>query len=176
MSADLDERYLSWLYRRNEPVRQRKPSRTFWSLFRQLYKKEFLWFVPNDDNRIEDCRDLRREFFRECNIEGDAEWLSLGGSMLEVLVVLSESLSFLEDSPASIWFWHLIEQLDLAKYNDRNYDEHAAVRIDQILDRVIHRTYEPDGRGGLFPLRKPPKDQREVELWYQLNTYLIEQF
>jgi hypothetical protein len=44
--------------------------------------------------------------------------------------------------------------------------------VDEILERVIGRTYRPDGRGGFFPLRYAEKDQREVELWYQLNAYV----
>ena len=75
-----------------------------------------------------------------------------------------------------IWFWHLIETLDLEQFNDRKYDDHAQEEIAEILDRVIWRTYAPNGDGGLFPLRNPTKDQRKVELWYQLNAYLLEQF
>ena len=46
--------------------------------------------------------------------------------------------------------------------------------VNDVLDRVIWRTYRWDGHGGLFPLNEPEKDQREVEIWYQLSAYLLE--
>jgi hypothetical protein len=39
---------------------------------------------------------------------------------------------------------------------------------------VIHRYYQPNGHGGFFPLENPQDDQRHVELWYQLNEYVME--
>ncbi len=96
--------------------------------------------------------------------------------MLEMLIGLSRRLSFDADGEPSVWFWHLIETVDLQQYNDHNYNNKSQRDIDEILDRIIWRTYKPDGRGGLFPLRNPIHDQREVELWYQLSAYLIELF
>lgn len=96
--------------------------------------------------------------------------------MLELFIVLARLLAFEMDDPAEVWFWHLIEVLDLEQFNDRNYDARAEEHISEAFNRVIWRTYAPDGSGGLFPLRRPDRDQRNVELWYQLNAYLLEQF
>jgi hypothetical protein len=38
----------------------------------------------------------------------------------------------------------------------------------------VNREYDPDGRGGLFPLDGTHANQREVELWYQMQAYIIE--
>lgn len=179
MNAPLDEQYLNWLYSQVASVKLRNRSRTHWSLARQLYKKEFVWLIPNDDNRVEDGRDLRYIFLSESGIdESDVslEWLSLGCSMFEMLIGLARRLSFEADGEPRVWFWHLIEILELEQYTDRNYDEAAEREINDALDRVIWRTYSPDGRGGLFPLHSPTQDQREVELWYQLSSYLVELF
>ncbi len=174
MSVLLDEEYLVWLYGQNGSPKLRNRSKSHWSLTRQLFKKEFVWFVPNDDNRVEDGRDLRLEFLQECGLDADEEWLSMGCSMLELLIGLSRRLAFETEGQPRVWFWHMIETLDLHQYNDRVYDAMAEEKIDEALNRVIFRTYNPDGRGGLFPLRRPVKDQREVELWYQLSAYLLE--
>ena len=176
MSALLDEEYLTWLYSQIGSVKLRNRSRSHWSLARQLYSKEFVWFVPNDDNRVEDGRDLRYEFLDATGLEADPEWLSMGCSMLELLIGLARRLSFETDGEPRVWFWHLIEQMDLKQYNDRVYDAKAEERIDEACDPIIWRLYSPDGRGGLFPLNHPKEDQTKVELWYQLSAYLLEQF
>lgn len=175
MSAPLDEQFLSWLYSQVGSVKQRNRSRTHWSLARQLYMTEFIWFIPNDDNRLEDGRNLRYEFLDTQRIENpDPNWLGMDCSMLEMLIALARQLAFLADGATDVWFWHLIEQMDLEQYNDKNYDETAKRRINRACERIIWRTYSPSGRGGLFPLRRPQEDQREIELWYQLSAYLLE--
>ena len=174
MSVLLDEEYLVWLYSQIGSVKLRNRLKSHWSLARQLFKTEFVWFVPNDDNRIEDGRDLRYEFLEANGLEAPREWLEMGCSMLELLIGLSRVLSFETGGEPRVWFWHMIEMLDLHQYNDRVYDAKAEEKIDEALNRVIFRTYEPSGRGGLFPLRRPQRDQREVELWYQLSAYLLE--
>lgn len=65
MDGPLDEQYLKWLYRQVASSKYRNPARTYWSLLRQLYTTEFVWTVPNDDNRVEDGRDLRYEFLKK---------------------------------------------------------------------------------------------------------------
>lgn len=138
-----------------------------------MHKKEFVWIVPNDDNRAEDGRDLRREFIDQTNVKiENQDWLRLGCSMFELLLGLSRRLAFEGDGEPSGWFWHLMDNLGLRIYSDQR--ALSLERVDEILERVIWRTYETDGTGGLFPLRHPAKDQREVELWYQLSAYLLE--
>lgn len=176
-NASLDERYLEWLYSQVAPVKPGPRTRTFWSLFNKLNKTIFVAIVPHDENRIGDARDLRYEFLGSFEDEqGDLDWMRSPCSMLELFIILSRLLAFEMDDPADVWFWHLMEMLDLVQFNDREYDKHPEEEIERILDRVIWRNYEPDGRGGLFPLRNPDRDQRKVELWYQLNAYLLEQF
>lgn len=170
----LDEAYFEWLYSQIGTVKLRNRSQSYWSLARQMLQKEFVWFIPNDDNRVEDGRDLRYEFLDISGLDASPDWLGQGCSMLEMMIALSRRLSFEEDGEPRAWFWHMIEQLDLRRFNDRVYDENAEVQINDALDRVIWRLYSSNGRGGLFPLRRPPEDQTKVELWYQLNAYLIE--
>ena len=173
MSPPLDELYLRWLYDQVETSEDIRPSHTCWTFLKQLFQKEFVWIVPNDDNRLEDGRDLRQEFLDESDLKDvDETWMRLGCSMLELFIGLSRRLSFETDGPAHIWFWRLIENVGLYKITDD--DNYSAAVIDSVLETVIWRTYQSDGSGGLFPLRYPKHDQRKVELWYQLNAYVLE--
>lgn len=180
MSQPLDELYLTWLYHQVGSIKLRNPARTFWSLFRQLHITEFVWIVPNDDNRVEDGRDLRQEFIQQERIDDvDRDWMELGCSMLELLIGLSRVLAFEAEGEPRDWFWTLIENLGLEEMNDRTYRSAPDVAeriICETANRVIWRTYSPDGRGGLFPLDHPEHDQRDVEIWYQLNAYLLERY
>lgn len=175
MSEPLDELYLTWLYSQVGSVKLRNKIRTHWALLRQLYTTEFVWSIPNDDNRIEDARDLRCEFLREADIDVqdvNPFWMEEGCSMLELLTVLSRVLAFEAEGEPRDWFWHMIDNLGI-RYNDRDHARHEE-EINEVLQRVIHRRYSPDGHGGLFPLSRPERDQRREELWYQLNAYVLE--
>ena len=172
MSQPLDELYLTWLYRQIGSIRFKSPARTHWSLARQLYTKEFVWIVPNDDNRVEDGRDLRYEFIAEEGlVDVDPEWMALGCSMLEMLIALSRRFAFEMEGEPRRWFWHMLGNVGLNLTDD---DDIQKEEIDEALDCIIWRTYLPDGTGGLFPLKSPTQDQREVELWYQLSAYILE--
>ena len=169
MNGTLDELYLNWLYEQIAPAGRS----TFWDLARCLYRKEFIWFVPNDDNRCGDGIDLRYEFIEALGLEDvDPDWMELGCSMLELILGLARRLSFQAEGEPRAWFWHLLDNLGLRSLTDRSRFNPSSV--DEVLDKVITRTYEPDGLGGLFPLQNPRLDQRHVELWYQLSAYLAE--
>jgi len=174
VSEPLDEFYFKWLYSQVGSVRQRNTSKTYWSLLRQLYAKEFVWVVPNDDNRVEDGRELRHQFIEDLEIvRVDRNWMELGCSFLEMLVALSRRLAFETEGEPLEWFWVLIANLGLQSSNDRT--PMPPEQIEEILNTVIWRTYNVDGAGGLFPLRSASQNQQKVEIWYQLCAYLLEQ-
>jgi hypothetical protein len=173
-NAPLDELYFRWLYKQVGSITERDKSKTHFELMRVLFQKEFLWWVPNDDNRVEDGRDLRLRFVHYSGVSPDDEWMGLGCSFLEMLIALSHRLSFETGMKPKGWFWRLIENLGLEELTDKNWGEMTAEAVDETLERVIWRNYEPDGLGGLFPLEHPEHDQREVEIWYQLCAYLNE--
>lgn len=174
MDAPLDEQYLTWLYARIGVIEETRKSKTYWSLARLLYTTEFVWLVPNDDNRVEDGRDLRYEFLDETGLSGniDPNWMGMGCSVLEMLMGLSQALAFEDDRTAHRWFWELLTNVGLSGYNDRAFNERA---VEEIVSNLIWRNYKPNGEGGLFPLKHPREDQRRVELWYQAQAYLIEE-
>lgn len=177
MNAVLDDLYLRWLYSRISPTTVKNPARTYWSFAKQLYRKEFVWFIPNDDNRLYDGLALRDQFLADCDIDNpNEEWMSLGCSMLEMLVALSRRFAFMGGGEPEDRFWLLVNNLGIEECSDKLYknDPDTEFAIDNMLDAVIWRTYDYDGAGGLFPLMYPPMDQRRVELWYQMSSYILE--
>jgi hypothetical protein len=171
-AGTLDDQYLTWLYGQVAEVKTRKSSRTYWDLLRQLYSIEFVWFVPNDDNRAEDGRELRSEWAAELGELVNPEWLSLGCSFLEMLIALSRRLAFEAEGDTSSWFWHLLNNMELLGFNDRSH--FSEQEVEDRTSTVIWRTYGYDGNGGMFPLRNPNQDQRKTEIWYQLSEYLLQ--
>ena len=161
----IDYAYYEWLVNQIETP----GDRTYNELFERMHNFEFVWFVPNDGNRVQDGLDLRPEF-----LDGKAQNLQLeGATMLEILVSLSRRLAFIAGGDERQWAWRLLKNLKLNKMSDP-LTEDQAKRIDDILYAVVWREYGDDGRGGFFPLKHAPEDQTKVEIWYQLNTYVIE--
>jgi hypothetical protein len=178
-SGPLDELYLRWLYEQVAVPEYDDRDLTYWKILKVLYKKEFVWVVanPNDENRIRDGIALRTEFLESRGIsDADPVWIELGCSMLELMVGLAKRLEFMaENGKAHYWFWMLMDNIGLIGYNDeRRFTGRLIDRIDDILDDVIYRNYEPSGHGGFFPLNKPRHDQRDRELWYQMCDYVLE--
>jgi hypothetical protein len=172
MDGTLDDLYLNWLYSRIDKVRVRKSSKTYWRLFRQLYSTEFVWFVANDDNRAEDGRELRNEWANDLDFIPNEDWMHLPCSFLELLVGLACRLTFEADRNPAFWFWHLLTNLNLSGYHDLSrYNEEE---VEDVVHTVIWRTYDFDGRGGLFPLTNPCEDQRKIEIWYQMSAYILQ--
>jgi hypothetical protein len=173
VKSPLDELYLTWLYGQVANVNETDPSQTYWGLFKQLYTTEFVWLVPHDDNRIEDGKHLRLEFAGQLDLDDiEPGWVSLGCSMLELYLGLARRLSFQAGGEARIWFSVLIRNTDLHMYNDTQ--KFPGKEVSEILDRIIWRKYNYNGHGGLFPLNEAIEDQREIELWYQMHSYLNE--
>lgn len=172
-SVPLDEAYFNWLCGHVGQIQSRPTARTYRRLLKLFYQKEFIWIVPNDDNRMADGKAIRDEFVNDLGLWNiDPDWMGLGCSFYEMLLALSRRVSFLDDGTPAEWFWHLVQNIGLHVYNDRmEIDERD---VDDTLERVIWRQYEPNGKGGLFPLKHHNGDQRKFELWYQLNAYLLE--
>ncbi len=166
------EAYFHWLV----PQVKGDGPKTYWDLLRLMFQKEFVWMpqTPLDDNRLYDGLELRTEFL----LAADApRFISPDGfeacSFLEMLVALSRRLSFEAGGDAPGWAWQLVTNLELHKLSDPLGPRRKA-QVDEVLDRVIWRNYNPDGTGGLFPLAWPEANQKEVELWYQMAAYVSE--
>lgn len=140
-------------------------------LLAALHSIEYTPIMSKDENRAIDGVNLRDEYFKEC---GDRSQVIDGPcSFLEFLIALAQRMNYIyarmdEDRTADC-FWTMLQNAGILI--DERYDEEY-VRV--VVDDVINRTYQPDGTGGLFPLNNPRTNQRNVEVWYQMNQYLTE--
>ncbi len=153
-------------------------------LLKKLHERDFYSIVPNDDNRGEDGKKLRKEFADEANYHVDTilDMLESPCSMLEMMIALSircqEIMSDLDDNfTVSKWFWEMISNVGLIEMDDDHYvDMGGSDEFRKIIDIILDRKYDKNGNGGLFPLKYPGKNQRKQELVYQMNAYLMENY
>lgn len=159
---------------------------SYWLLARDLHEADFNWSVEHDENRESDGKALREEYFYDCTFpseEFDDVLCREHASLLEVMVALARRMDFETSSPddprdkTADYFFEMLENLELDIFDDENYMDAGGYKaVEVILRRFVDRRYQPDGRGGLFPLSCPSDDQREVELWYQMMAYLEENY
>jgi len=167
--------YLSWLcelvgYRDKERI----DAGGYIFLLKALYEKEFYWTVEMDANRAEEGKALRDEFAD--GVVPDA--INGPCSVLEMMIGLarrwdSEVSSDLDSGKSESYFWIMIKNLGLEGCVDESFDPEF---VDRKLDILLERGYSKDGKGGLFPLKTGKDDLRKVEIWYQLQRYLMENY
>lgn len=168
-----DEPYYEWLISQIEfPINFRE---TFDELLHRLHETEFVWTIPGDDNRVQDGKDLRTDFRYKVDMPNDFPELEFKPfvSVLEIIIAVSRILEFVAGGQAPGWAWRLIDNLGLNHFYDP-LDAEKIQAVDEILETLIWRTYERNGKGGFFPLLFPVEDQTKVEIWYQLNAYINE--
>lgn len=173
-----DSEYFCWLA--EKVANRRSIERQCGLLLYKLYSTEFKAIISGDEHRIDDVAELREEF------EGETGYIysdipDIPCTVLELLITLSnrivDILGDWNSDPAN-WFWVLLNNLvsDDAYFSNVNLKEKPNVRheLDDILGRFVDRKYNFDGSGGIFPLKTPKKDQKRVEIWYQMQAYLNE--
>lgn len=167
-NAIVDNAYYDWLMCE---IEYDQGDIVYDNVFNLMFNTEFRWTVANDDNRAADGIQLRYMFMEEEGwntepLEGEP------CNVLEMLIALAKRMEDDimwdgEEDRSSIWFWDMINNLEFARLPESEFEK----RINEMLDR----TYEQNGYGGLFPLRKwSGIDQRKVEIWYQAQSYLME--
>lgn len=162
--------YFNWLASLTGP-----DSAAYSILLKQMHTTPFEVLMHRDANRGEDGKELREEYENTFAITGEDLWEVDGkASVLEVLLGLSRRLEFDTDIPTANWFWKLLENLELRHCADVYYNRQVEEEVYSILMTFMHRAYSPSGVGGLFPLRRAEHDQRRVEIWYQMQAYLLE--
>lgn len=144
-----------------------------------LHSVEFKPKLAMDSNRGADGLQLRVEFMNEHGPWGSAT--NRGPcTILEFLVALAKRMSFLtygevNHGQTAFYFWKMIENLGLSKVNDDKWDTiNGEFFVEDAVWRINERVYQADGKGGIFPLKHPSGDQRNVEIWYQMNAWLLE--
>lgn len=135
-----------------------------------LFKTEFIWIIPEDGHRALDGLELREEFLIETNNDFDDSLERDPCSILEFLIAFAQRAQFQTEIPTKSWFWTFLTNLGL---DDLRYQTIIDLNdVDVILQTFLWRNYDPRGYGGLFPLPDTEKDQRHIELWYQLFEWI----
>lgn len=147
-------------------------------LLNKLHDLPFTPIIERDENRAYDGIHLRDEYFDEYG--DDAYIIDTGCSFLEFLVALARRMNYIyarvdEDRTADC-FWMLIDNLGIYYSDeiDASFFKKREKYVEFAVKNVNDRSYQENGRGGLFPLRHPRTNQRNVEIWYQMNQYLNE--
>lgn len=156
---------------------------SYWILAKKLHETNFIWLVPNDDNRASDGIELRKEYFPERSYKDYRRWNDNPCSVFEMLIALARRIDFDVKDPddrrdfTHRYFWEMLDNLGLMQYDDDHYYErNGPIDCPAILSNFLHREYCSNGEGGLFPLRHRGQDQRYVEIWYQMNAYVNERY
>jgi hypothetical protein len=142
-----------------------------------MHQVEFSALVPYDENRIAVAAGLRNQFQKFTGPLGPEELSDLltpNASVFEVLVGLAGSADDMIPLTLRTWFQIFIENLGLDRYDDDYVMKRSTWPAERIINTFNNRSYRPNGRGGIFPLKHPQHDQREVELWYQMGAYMTE--
>lgn len=179
MYNELENEYVNWIFDLLSGFRGIKVKK-YTNLLWHLFRKDFTYILPMDENRAEDGVCLRYRFgylFNHPRHEIDS-FLNYGNSsILEMMVALAVRCEEqIMDDPefgdrTSKWFWTMIHNLGLLEMTNENYDERL---IDDILERFLKREYEPNGEGGLFVVNHSMRDMRKTEIWYQLCWFINE--
>lgn len=164
----LEDRYFEWL---TEKVEHNNLVKNHYYLLDTMFSTNYIWSVPNDDNRSMDGEKLRERYGWDGHFSGC--------SVLEMLIALAERCEHeIMGEPGDTdrtykWFWEMVDNLGLIYFDDDHFDSD---QVDYILNDWLYRRYRKDGNGGLFPLKHPGKDQRKVETWFQMCAYLDENY
>lgn len=146
-------------------------------LLTYLYETEFRYRIRKDVNRAKDGIDLRHRFaqeYRQAGIDDIESYITGPCNILEMMIALSFRCEEIMNDPAlgdrtSQWFWKMIINLGLGPMTDGMFDEDI---VKDVVEIFLNRKYDPDGRGGLFTVRKAPRDLRRVEIWTIMMWYL----
>lgn len=161
----------------------RYTDQAYWVLAKTLWDTDFTWSLDMDADRAANGMALRKRYYEE----GGTDGYDGPCTVLEVLVALADRMAAIFDEldgecKTPMFFWEMIENLELENYSDMAFEDYPARvhgffnRMDRRIERWLDRRFEPDGRGSPFPLRRPRQDQREVDLWYQANAYMTENY
>ena len=141
-------------------------------LIRYLYDHPYRWQFTLDENRAAGGLNLRSKYACENGI--DIQDVGCGPcSVLEMLIALADRMTEILDMDIFNWFWTLLSNLGLDRFNDAYFDEG---QVNYILQVWLDRAYNRKGNGSLFPLSRYPGDCRNLDTWGQMNAWIAERY
>lgn len=178
MVLSLPLQYTRWMYDRVCTARDHNSPQSYVALCDEMQDMPFKVLVSRDDNRWQDGLDLRDEFLdhiRDRALDREAE-RAHEVSIFEMLVGLAARGRLLTGMEEPEWFGIFLKNLGLDECSDRTFDTVTRLKARRALRRFNDRRYRANGKGGLFPLTIPMCDQRKVEIWFQMGSYIREHY
>lgn len=176
--AEFDHLYFEWMYRLVcDPLYSDIERSSYRKLFTKLHQTRYDYILPMDANQLSSGLDLRYRFAYEtgCPYEMVQTLMhDVPCSVLEMIVALGfgcESImaDVREGNRLGQWIWIMLSNLGIAGMNDERYDEQV---VNDVIHRLIHNTYDSDGKGGLFWIENCKTDLRKTPIWMQACWYL----
>lgn len=174
---ELEKGYFEWLYDlvcNDGYVKELN----YQELLFHLYQTNFVFTIQRDENRFYDGISLRYYYGNEVGARRKQIETVLDNrpcSVLEMLVALSLRIENEVMSDPDYgdrtwkWFWKMMTNMHLGGMTNDKFDEEY---VDRVIERMLARKYEANGRGGLFTIANCREDLRKVEIWAQMNWYL----
>lgn len=162
--------YYMWLLAKVDALHRGGKSYSY--LMQLLFTTKYEYAFAMDSNRAMAGENLRSIYALEAGLyledvyEGPC-------TVLEMLIALADTIAFDMNDFSSEWFWHFLDNLGISEESDEVYDENYI--LDRLYTWMDHK-YEMDGTGSLFPLKETNRDCRNMEIWDQMNAYLVENF
>lgn len=133
---------------------------------------EFVWTVPNDENRAADALSLRHEF--EFEWGEIPELIDEGPMVYEVLVKMAIRAADIvsdqdEEDKTPYFFDVMMSNLGINKYPDGAFNEKK-------VSEIIFKWLDRDPNYCLFIVKNPPNSFENAEFWNQMNWYLTEYY
>lgn len=182
--------YFNWLI--NRASLDDLFGRSYTHLAHVLHHMIFYWSLDLDSNRSADGLQLRDEWAELIEEEIDAQEdpiseidtnLGIGAcTVLEMMVALAARIEtdiMQEDDKGNrtpLWFYHMLRNLSLLDCDDDHIFESTDDYIRDVTRKMLCRQYTADGKGSLFPLSRRCEDRREVDIWWQAQHWLAENF
>lgn len=179
---ELKEKYFNWLFRTvyKYDSGDLEDNFSFVKLAMELFDIQFQVSYPMDENRISDGIYLRYEFGIDKGYDDRIITCCLDDvpcSVFEVMVGLAKRCEsqIMSDSEygdrTSQWYNEMVVSLGLGGMYNMNFD---VKRVHEVCNKMMNHEYEPNGKGGLFTVRHPDRDMRNLELWAQMCDHLNE--
>ena len=155
MTSKIETLYFDWLI---DHICDEHDIFNYENLLWHLFYRDFVWIRPLDKNcAIYGCR-LRDDFVDECSsarriMSLNNPFIGRECSILELIVSLAirmEDMVMSNDvfgDRTGYWFWLMI-------------------------DNFLNRTYEKNGKGGLFVINDKNIDMRNCDIWQQSMGFL----
>lgn len=186
LDSGLKGLYFEWMTSIVMPDRDIRKS--YFRLLEELNNIPFIYINPLDQNRDVDGKNLIYHFAYRANIPLDVIEENIPRnnehcSVLEMLVALSFKIEeeIMSDprhgDRTANWFMLMLDNLGLSDYSDQIWSYGVSdIQVQEIVSRFLRRDIGPNGVGGLFIVRRPYADMREVDIWTQANWYISETY